>query len=783
MNDRSLRVLEWPKIRSQVAERASFSLGKELVEGLEPSTDLETVRKELALTSEALALIWKAGDPPMGGASDVRAGIQRAQRGGVLDEGQLLAIAGVLYCTDRLSRYMKPAGPGLAQLSEGLNPLPSLFKEITSCIDDDGMVRDNASPELARIRQKKRTLANRIRERLDALVHSPVAQKILQEPIVTIRGGRYVVPVKSEHRSQFQGIVHDQSASGATVFMEPAFAVELNNELRLAEQAEQVEIERILRRLSERVAEHAPELLQTLDVIAKLDAVFARAKYSRALNGVEPIMNDRGFIHIKQGRHPLLTGEVIPIDIWLGDDFHVLVITGPNTGGKTVTLKTVGLFCIMAQAGLHIPAQEGSQLAVFTGIFADIGDEQSIEQSLSTFSSHMTNIIEILRQVTPNSLVLLDELGAGTDPAEGAALATVILDYLRVRGVRTIATTHYSELKNYAYANPDVENASVEFDAETLMPTYKLAIGVPGRSNAFAISLRLGLDPALVEAAQNLLGAEHVRTEDLIGEIERDRRRAAEAREEAERLRREYERLRGEYEERLQVLEREKESMLAEVRAQQEELLTQARTELDRLLGEVRRMGREAAEEKIRAAREEVISRQKALEEQRPKPAKQAGPSHLKPGEQIRIKSLRQLGYVLEPPDSSGEVLVQAGIMRITVPVHDLERVDEPPARVVRRQVGRGAGSLSKSSTIRSELDIRGKTVDEGLALLDKYLDDAFLSSLSQVRIIHGKGTGALRAAVKDYLSTHPFVKEFRDGAPNEGGSGVSVVELDVTAK
>lgn len=779
MNDRSLRVLEWPKIRAQVAEQASFSLGKALVERLQPASDLDTVRSQLTLTSEALALLWKHGDPPLGGASDIRPAVERAQRGGVLDTGQLLAVGGMLYCIDRLSRYMKAAGPHLAAIGEGLSPIPSLAAEIARCIDEEGLVRDSASPELARIRQKQRTLANRIRDRLESLIHSPLAQKVLQEPIITLRNGRYVVPVKSEYRAQFQGIVHDQSASGATVFMEPAFAVELNNELRLLEQEEQIEVERILRSLSELVSSSAEQLLQSLDAAAQLDAVFARAKYSRAVDGVEPVMNDRGFINIKQGRHPLLTGAVVPIDLWLGDKFHVLVITGPNTGGKTVTLKTVGLFCVMAQAGLHVPARAGTELAVFAGIYADIGDEQSIEQNLSTFSSHMTNIIEILRDVTPNSLVLLDELGAGTDPAEGAALARVILEYLRRRGVRTIATTHYSELKNYAYANPDVENASVEFDADTLRPTYKLAIGVPGRSNAFAISLRLGLDPALVEEAQQLLGADHVRAEDLIGEIERDRRLTHAAREEAEKLRREYENLRNEYALRLEKLEQEKEAALGQLRSEHEQMLAEARAELDRLLGEVRRLQREEAEEQIKLAREKVVSQQKELATRRPKTPAQAGPAQLKPGEQVRIKSLRQLAYVLEPPTAAGDVLVQAGIMKISVHSHDLERVEQAPAQVARASSSAAAGRLAKSTTIRSELDIRGKTVEEGLALLDKYLDDAFLSSLARVRIIHGKGTGALRSAVQEYLRSHPFVRQVHDAPPNEGGSGVSVVELE----
>lgn len=779
MNERSLRVLEWPKIKAQVAERASFSLGKELVENLTPAVDIDEVRERLAMTSEALALIWKHGEPPMGGASDIRAVVTRAALGGTLDESQLLAVQGLLYCTGRLSKYMQAAGPKLFELSAGLTPLSRLSDEIVRCIDEDGTVRDHATPELARIRQKQRTIVNRLRDRLESLIHSASAQKMLQEPIITIRGGRYVVPVRSEYRSQFQGIVHDQSASGATVFMEPAFAVELNNELRVAEQEEKVEVERILRLLSESVAAHKAELLQNLTIIAELDAVFARAKYSRAIDGTEPVVNGHGVVRIKKGRHPLLKGDVVPIDIWLGEDFHVLVITGPNTGGKTVTLKTVGLFCIMAQAGLHIPAQEGSQLAVFSGIYADIGDEQSIEQSLSTFSSHMTNIVQILSEVTPNCLVLLDELGAGTDPTEGAALATVILEHLRRMGVRTIATTHYSELKNYAYAHPDVENASVEFDLETLRPTYKLSIGVPGKSNAFAISLRLGLSKELVEAARALLSSDHVRAEDLIGEIETDRRRAEEARREAEVLRRRYDKLSRELEEKLHRLEQERDLILAQARAEQEELLRESRAQLDQLLGEMRRLGAAEAEEAIKAAREQIAEQQEKLSMQAPAPKAKTGPVDLKPGEQVRIKSLQQLAYVLEPPTSSGDVLVQAGIMKISIGLHDLERVEEKSTQVVRRSTGGGRGSISKSSTIRSELDIRGKTVEEGLALLDKYLDDAFLSSLNRVRIIHGKGTGALRAAVKDYLAGHPFVKTFQDGAPNEGGSGVTVAELD----
>lgn len=777
MNEKSIRVLEWTKVRDLVAERTSFSLSRERINELVPKTDLKEVVHTLALTTEGVRLLWKHGDAPFGGASDIRSEVGRARIGGALDPGQLLTIGDFLYCVAQLKKFLADEEGPLAEFASSLVSIPTLREEIERCIEHDGTVRDWASPELGKIRNKLRTLANRLRERLDNMVHSPAMQKILQEPIVTVRNGRYVVPVKSEYRSKFQGIVHDQSGSGATLFMEPAFAVELNNELNVAEQQEQAEIERILRKLSGVVSENSQVLLSNLELVTELDCIFAKARYSRAIDGVEPIMNGEGRIHIKQGRHPLLRGEVVPIDVWLGEDFHVLVITGPNTGGKTVTLKTVGLFSLMAQAGLHIPAASGSTLAVFSGIYADIGDEQSIEQSLSTFSSHMTTIVEILKEVGPNSLVLLDELGAGTDPTEGAALATAILEHLRAAKIHTIATTHYSDLKSYAYTNDGVENASVEFDLQTLRPTYRLSIGIPGKSNAFAISQRLGLSSSIIEMAQALLSSDHAKVEDLIGEMESSRRQAQEDQIAAERLRHEYEELKRKYERELAGLQERRLAILDEAREEAKSLLEQTQSEINTILGAVRRMGKEELEESVKEYRTQLTQKTQKLSVKRREKPQAQGPKNLKPGEEVRIKSLRQTGFVLEPPTSSGDVQVQAGIMKITVKLADLERVEEQTKQVAKKR-GSSRGHLAKSRTISNEIDLRGKSVEEGLALVDKYLDDAFLSSLGRVRIIHGKGTGVLRDAIQQYLARHPHVHHFGYAAPNEGGNGATVVDL-----
>lgn len=778
MNEKSLRVLEWHKVRELVASRTSFSLSRERMNELLPKTNLDEIEQDLALTTEGVRLLWQHGDAPFGGANDIRAQVGRARLGGNLDAAQLLSIGDLLYCVSQLKKFLAEEEGPLSEFARALVPMNSLRDDIERCIDHDGTVKDWASQDLGRIRSKMRTLANRIRERLENLVHSASMQKILQEPIITVRNGRYVVPVKSESRNKFQGIVHDQSGSGATLFMEPAFAVELNNDLNMAEQEEQAEIDRILRRLTALVAEASQELLDNLQIVTELDCIFAKARYSRAIDGIEPSMNAEGRINIKQGKHPLLTGDVVPIDVWLGQDFHVLVITGPNTGGKTVTLKTVGLFSLMAQAGLHIPAAPGSTLAVFEGIYADIGDEQSIEQSLSTFSSHMTTIVGILEEVGENSLVLLDELGAGTDPTEGAALATSILEHLRSLGIHTIATTHYSDLKSYAYTHDGVENASVEFDLKTLRPTYRLAIGIPGKSNAFAISRRLGLSEEIIKVGQALLSSDHTQVEDIIGEMESNRREAERDKVIAERLRKEYEDLKAKYEKQLQTFEERREEILDEARQEAKVLLEETQSEVNRILGAVRRMGKDELEESVKDYREQLGAKSKELTKVRKEKPKTQGPRNLKPGEEVRIKSLRQTGYVLEAPSSGDDVQIQAGIMKITVKLSDLERIKSPEPTRTRKSAGTSRGHLAKSTSINNEIDLRGKTGEEGVALVDKYLDDAFLSSLARVRIIHGKGTGALGDAIHQYLRTHPHVQNFSYAAPNEGGNGATVVDL-----
>ncbi|HHU62411.1 MAG: endonuclease MutS2 [Bacillota bacterium] len=780
MNEKSLKVLEWPKVREIVADKTSFSLSREAIQKLMPGTNLVEINRQLELTSEAVRMLVKQGEAPFGGASDIRSVVNRANIGGVLDPDQLLPIGDLLYCTAQLVKYFTEAEGSLAELGKSLVTIPGLSAEIARCIDHDGKVRDQASAELSKIRNKMRTLSNRIRERLDSLVHSSDMQKILQDPIITVRNGRYVVPVRSEYRSKFKGIVHDQSGSGATMFMEPAFAVELNNDLNVAEQDEIAEIQRILKRLTEFVAEESSVLMANVEIITELDCIFAKARYSRSIDGTEPKMNDKGYLNIKKGRHPLLKGHVVPIDVWLGDEFRILVITGPNTGGKTVTLKTVGLFSMMAQAGLHIPAHEGSSLAVFDGIYADIGDEQSIEQSLSTFSSHMTTIVDILKDLRTNCLVLLDELGAGTDPTEGAALATSILDYLRSRNIHTIATTHYSDLKSYAYTNEGVENASVEFDLKTLRPTYRLSIGIPGKSNAFAISTRLGLSTDIVGKAQALLSKDHLHVEDIIGEMETNRRKAEQDRLNAQIFRDEHEKLKAKYERLAENLENEKMEILEQAKEEARELLAKTQEEVNSILGEVRKMGREELEDSVKEYRKQIESLRQSdnLKSQRKEKKKSSVPLDLKKGEEVRIKSLRQTGFVLEPPSSDGDLQVQVGIMKINVKADDVERILEQKLTVQRVATGTTRSHLSKSRSIRGEIDLRGKTVEEGLTEVDKYLDDAFLSSLAQVQIIHGKGTGALRDAIQSSLGSHPHVKGFRFGHPNEGGHGVTVVEI-----
>ena len=655
----------------------------------------------------------------------------------------------------------------------------SVEEEISRCIISEDEIFDGASPALSRIRRAMRAANERVRERLNAMIRSATYQKYLQEPIITIRNGRFVIPVKQEYRQQVPGLVHDQSGSGATLFIEPTAVVELGNEYKklLAEESE--EVERILTELTAMVEPCADEIYEDLSVLGEIDLVFAKARLSREMSCVCPKLNRTGYIRIVRGRHPLIPRErVVPIDIWLGREYRSLIITGPNTGGKTVTLKLVGLLSLMAQSGMFIPAAEGSECAVFDEIFADIGDEQSIEQSLSTFSSHMKNIVEILKGADERSLVLLDELGAGTDPIEGAALAMSILTELHARGTVSVCTTHYSEIKAFALTREGMENASMEFDVDKLCPTYRLFIGIPGKSNAFEISRRLGLPAHIIDSARNFLKGEDVKFEDIISSAQSQHRLAEEERALAQEARAELDRLRAEAERERKKLEDERAKQQAKAREEARRVVADAKREMEKLIVQIRAMkgiDRSAADRVIQQARDQVRAEENALSEPLALKKDDAGvpPKAVKPGDSVRIVSLDQKATVLSPADAKGDVQVQAGILKLSVKLSDLRRIeDEQPKQ------GKSKITAAMDRRVGLELDIRGMLVDEALAVVDRYLDDAFLSGLSEVNIIHGKGTGALRTGVQDYLRRHPRVKSFRIGNYGEGDAGVTVVTL-----
>jgi len=783
--------LEFDKILALLAEQASFSIGKERATALRPSTSLVQVERLQQETAEAVRLIEACGSAPFGGLSDVRPHVRRAAAGGVLEPADLLNVAEAVRGLSALRAYLLQHAPAhgaeiLADLGGMISNFPRLEEEIRRCIDSDGRVADHASAELARIRSRLRTLRQRVREHLDRLVRSASGQKYLQEPIVTLRGGRYVVPVKQEYRGEVPGIVHDQSASGATLFVEPLPVVELNNEIRSVEREEEAEVERILRELSALVAHAEVSLVHSLETAGEVDFIFAKGLLALKMEAVRPKMNRSGRIVIRRGRHPLLKGNVVPIDLELGTGFAALVITGPNTGGKTVTLKTVGLFSLMAQAGLHLPAGEGTEAAVFESIFADIGDEQSIEQNLSTFSSHMRHIVEVIRRSNDRSLVLLDELGAGTDPTEGAALAIALLERLIESDCRVVATTHYSELKSFAYNHPRAENASVEFDVETLRPTYRLSMGVAGKSNAFAIAARLGLDAAVIRRAESLLTEDQRRVDDLLRHVEEDRRAAERDREEARKIRNQYRELYDRYHQAYERLRLAREEVLDEARREAERIVERAMREADALVGRLRKavrddVGAEAREvRKGLAALRERITQPEGEAAREAEPRKGAVPAgELKVGMTVRVVSLGQVGEVAQL-FGDGKVAVQVGALKVNVPTDDLEALHgkAEPRRSAPAGGGHARVQREKAAEIKTELDLRGMTVEEAIEATDKYLDDALMAGLSKVRIIHGKGTGALRRSVQEYVATHPRVQAYRDGAPDEGGFGVTVVEL-----
>ncbi|MDR1559928.1 MAG: endonuclease MutS2 [Clostridiales bacterium] len=805
MNAKSLHVLEFDKIIKRLTAKAVSPMGKEKTEKLTPMDDIMEIKRAQRETSESAQLITRKGSLPLGGIKDIRESLKRAKAGGTLSIEELLNTSDFIYVCRKAAQYHKSAhssvlsdhvdaarvnAAGPANASPLLDPIFSavsvpaaLEKEISRCVINAEEISDEASQKLSEIRRGIKVANDRVREQLNNVIRSQAYKNMLQDAVITIREDRYCVPVKQEYRTSFNGIAHDQSSTGATVFMEPMAVVQLNNRIKELRSDERDEIDAILRRLSAAVAEESETLFVDIDLLTDLDFAFAKGELSLSMKAAEPEYNEQGFINIKKGRHPLLQPEtVVPTDIWLGKDFTVLLITGPNTGGKTVALKTVGLFCLMGQAGLHIPAFDHSELAVFDDIFADIGDEQSIEQSLSTFSSHMSNIVGILSNVSANSLVLLDELGAGTDPTEGAALATAILDYTRERKIRTAVTTHYSELKVYALSTEGVENASCEFNVETLRPTYKLLIGIPGKSNAFAISRRLGLPDHIINSAREILSHEDIRFEDVISDLEISKRTVELEQERAEAYRREAETLKKQFETQQTKLAEQREKILLDAKEEARKTMRLAKDEADRLLKEYQKQLRvsqkesEAVRQELRDKTAEMDSEVESAREGRnlrPLPAR------LKNGDRVFIHSVNQSGSVISGPDANGEVMVQSGIMKIKVNISHLSLDESKPKSKPESSAGLKNIKASAGKGISLELDIRGMNVEEGTGAADKYLDNAYLSGLTQVTLIHGKGTGVLRSAVQSMLKNRPHVKSYRLGRFGEGEDGVTIVEFE----
>ena len=786
MNAKVLQTLEYDKIRRRLAEYAATSLGKVRAEQLEPCSDFEEVKRLLKITDEAVKVERLKGGAPFGGIRDIHAALHRARIGGTLNASELLDIANTIAGGRRLKRFLhavheQDAVPLLIELSEPVSEDRTVEQKIRSCIDENAAVLDSASPELARIRQELRSSESRAREKLEQMIRTPSVQKMLQDAIITIRGDRYVIPVKQEYRGHFGGLVHDQSASGATLFIEPEAIVALNNRLRELKIREEREIEQILANLTGFVAEAFEELSATIEALGELDFVFAKAGLAREQKATLPIMNDRGFIKLKKGRHPLIDPEhVVPLDVELGNQFTTIIVTGPNTGGKTVSLKTVGLLSLMAMSGLFIPAQDGSQMCVFDAIYADIGDEQSIEQNLSTFSSHLTNIIGILKGMTPKSLVLLDELGAGTDPSEGSALAIAILEYIHRMGCRVMATTHYSELKAYAFERKGVINASMEFDVQTLSPTYRLLVGVPGRSNAFAIAERLGLPRSILEMARGRVDEDDRRVETMIASLEANRIAAEAERNSAEQIRKEAAELRRQLEEERERFREKRDKLLAKAEEEAKNAVAKARKEAEDVIRELRRLALEergaVKEHKLIEAKRRLDEAVPELREKEDRRSVRKSQDRIGPGDEVRVISLGQKGHVVEI--EGGEATVQLGILKMKVNLSDLEKTGQAPQEKPKQQTKASLKRTRDTDSVRTELDLRGSNLEEAIIETDRFLDESILAGLGQVYVIHGKGTGVLRTGLQEFFRKHKHVKSYRLGNYGEGGSGVTVVEL-----
>lgn len=791
MNQKSLRVLEFNKIVDILKTKVSSSLGLKYIENLTPSSDYEEVKYMLEETSQAQSILLKRGGVPLNGIHDIEDKAKRAEIGASLDPGSLIKIADTLRVARNLKNILSSSDeddfnyPIIQGLSNSLYIYRDVEDKIYNAIISEIEISDNASIELRNIRRRIVQKNQSIRSKLNSIITSSTYQKYLQDAIISVRGDRFVVPVKAEYRSYVSGIIHDQSSSGATLFIEPMSIVDMNNELRQLRLQEQEEIERILAELSSLVGEISHDIIANQEILGKLDFAFAKGKLSISMKAIEPELNEDKYINIKSGRHPLLDPEtVVSNDIYLGREFHTLLITGPNTGGKTVTIKTVGIFALMTQSGLHIPANYGSSMCVFDNIFADIGDEQSIEQSLSTFSSHMTNIVSILKDVTENSLVIFDELGAGTDPMEGAALAIAILEDVKMAGATCIATTHYTELKNYALTKEGVENAAVEFDVETLSPTYRLLMGIPGKSNAFAISKKLGLSDYIISRARDFIDDSNIELEDVLQEAEKSRLKAIEEREEAEKLKAEIQQVKREYDEKLEKIMSQRDKMIEQAKSEAFRITRGAKEEVDSIIKELRAMENEMASKeknrKIEALRKELTNSMGALQ---PTVESMIVPKistkeikNLKPGDEVKVITLNQNGSVISVDEKKKEAVVQIGIMKMTLPFKSLQRAKSE----AKTTVTKGTRNIikSKSGRVKSEVDLRGMTLEEAIIELDKYLDDACVAGLENVTIIHGIGTGVLKSGLQDVLKKNKHVKSQRPGQYGEGGAGVTIAVL-----
>lgn len=787
MNNKSLSTLEYNKIISRLVSFACSDGAKQILHKLEPMTDIDKINTALDYTNDALTRVYQKGSVDFSRIKDIRGSIARLKVGSSLNALELLNISMLLECAAHIKGYYEQRADSIQPLIDMLDPVTLLNNAIKKCIISEDEISDDASANLRSIRRHKNIAADRIHTELNKILNSPSTRTYLQDYVITTRQGRFCLPVKAEYKSLMPGMVHDQSSTGSTVFIEPAAVVKLNNDIRELELKEQAEIEVILADLSAKAAEYTDSLLSDYEILTNLDCIFAKALLSKHFNCSRPVMNNKGIVNIKKGRHPLIEPHtVVPIDIYLGTDFNLLIITGPNTGGKTVSLKTVGLLTLMAQAGLNIPALEHSDIAVFDNIFADIGDEQSIEQSLSTFSSHMTNTVDILKKADSNSLILFDEIGAGTDPTEGAALAIAILDSLHRRNITTMATTHYSEIKMYALTTDGVENACCEFDVQSLRPTYRLLIGVPGKSNAFAISKKLGLSDNIINDASRRLDSEDIKFEDLVTDLEQSRVTIEREREELNEYKAQIAQLKSELTKKTERLDERTDNIIRKANEEAARILKDAKEYADKTINAMNKHGMTVKElEKHRSAiREKMNKRQEKLKIE---PANNISEhkahdiSEFKVGMHVKVLTMNVIGTVSQIHKNKNQVTVLVGSLSTKMDIKNLAILKgyKDPAETSSKPKGAGGSGkikMSKSSSVSSEINLLGYTVDEAIAVLDKYLDDAYIARIPQVRIVHGKGTGALRSGITSYLHGVPYIKEFRLGQIGEGAEGVTIV-------